>query len=206
MSKRSPWEMRVCEYIGDVKRPTNSLLGMVDDAATKDFQNILEDFASGRLSLDDSVPAVQLSPGYSRRAVLRHSTQRSGYVFVEDATQNVVGAPRVGMSSPYVLPAHRGRGIVSHDQFINEMAGKAGRTMGYTDYGIESRAATHRIHVEQALKRGDDVPEEVLADYVVDEAGKVSRSERYSFQRLYADFEGMRAGREDPRDDAVLEM
>lgn len=88
------------------------------------------------------------------------------------ATGETVGG--VGTAVTWVSPGHRGRGIGS-------IVAEAGDLLGYLTpshfsvEGYRSRLSAHRRAVERAILVGDDVPPEVLKDYVFDEKGRLER-------------------------------
>lgn len=179
---KKPWEMSTYDYIGHTSLPDkdSKIVKTVYEQAEKHFAQILEQIKNGKLILKEG--KEDICQGYSLRYLKNKSPAISGEqaVFVNNDTGEVVGSPRLGLHSPYVVPEHRCRGITSGFNFKADMERKAFRTLGYTPEGLESRAATHRLHIEKALERGDHVPSEVLDEYLIDENGRVTREERYT--------------------------
>lgn len=65
-----------------------------------------------------------------------------------------------------IQEAHRGRGVGSH--FVAtaiEETGNVDPSGAYSPAGLANRKRAHRILVENAIKRGDSVPIEVLKEY-----------------------------------------
>lgn len=187
---KRPWEISTFDYIGRTNLPEgdSDIVRQVRQIAADEFGKIRDLHIKGDI-VQDGEP-IPVTDGYSLAVMTSHDAKiRKISVFIKDDTGEIVGSPRVGMSSPYVTPEHRRNGITSGFNWIQDMNGNAFRTLGYTPEGLESRAATHRLHVERALERGDFVPEDVLSEYVVDENGKVSRPVRYTPEVYNAELE-----------------
>ena len=58
------------------------------------------------------------------------------------------------ISGPYTDPAHRGRGVCSEIHYQFDIAGQRNEAAAYTMAGMMTRVATHRLHVERALRDG----------------------------------------------------
>lgn len=95
-------------------------------------------------------------------------------------------------SGPYTDPAHRGRGICSEIHYSLDIIGQRTDAACYTMAGMMTRVATHRLHVERALRRGLDVPERVLADYHIDPDGKARLREPMTAERHNASAKALR--------------
>lgn len=88
---------------------------------------------------------------------------------------------------PYLDQEYRGRGIMAALHKQADDAGNRFTTQNYTISGFMSRAKTHALHVEDAVARGEDVPEIVLADYdIVD--GKARLKEPMTRERYAEGF------------------
>lgn len=88
---------------------------------------------------------------------------------------------------PYLDPEYRGRGIMAALHKQADEVGERFTTANYTISGFMSRAKAHALHVEDAVARGEDVPEIVLADYnIVD--GKARLKEPMTRERYAEGF------------------
>lgn len=68
---------------------------------------------------------------------------------------------------PYLDPEYRGRGLMSALHKEADLVGQRFTTENYTMDGLQARARTHALHIEDALTEGSHVPHEVMADYTI---------------------------------------
>jgi len=90
----------------------------------------------------------------------------TGTILMRD---NIVGefyADGFGYNILGIQEAYRGRGVGAH--FVAaaiEETGRVDPTGAYSPAGLATRKKAHRILVENAIKRGDSIPMEVLEEY-----------------------------------------
>lgn len=90
----------------------------------------------------------------------------TGEILIRD---NIIGEfyqDGFGYNMLGIMEAHRGRGAGAH--FVAaaiEETGNVEPTGAYSPAGLATRKRAHRILVENAIKRGDAVPMEVLKEY-----------------------------------------
>lgn len=76
---------------------------------------------------------------------------------------------------PFVSPQHRGRNLNAEMNLILDNIGQRRGVSQYSPSGFGSRVATHRLHVERAMSAGQEIPEEVMMDYVIRDGSLVLR-------------------------------
>ncbi|WP_411839969.1 hypothetical protein [Paracoccus sp. ME4] len=68
---------------------------------------------------------------------------------------------------PYLDPDYRGRGLMAALHKEADLVSQRFTTANYTMDGLQARARTHALHVEDAIDEGLHVPDEVMADYTI---------------------------------------
>lgn len=160
-----PWQQTIEEYMGKAPVSDFSLPDEVKPAAIASLKR-----AGLRLKKWRRHPYR----GDLAFAVLPHSPRRPGGVFIRSReTGEVIAgyadAPYKGglMIVPLVLDAFKGKGLGKEMTFLVDQVFPGFRYMNesYTPSGFPTYRATHRLHVERALRDGKNVPDHVRAQY-----------------------------------------
>lgn len=81
---------------------------------------------------------------------------------------------------------YAGKGLGAETQFVRTLDMNSFEASYYTRAGFLTMQATHRLHVTRAIEAGKDVPDEVLAQYDVNERGLYLK-ENYTAE-MHGDF------------------
>ncbi|WP_411839760.1 hypothetical protein [Paracoccus sp. ME4] len=170
-------EQTIAEYLGQA-----SVVGMPSDHGAASFEHVRKRYAEfsewERIETPDR-PDLDL----------RRKGKYANVALDADTGELLGGYTTRG---PYTVPAHRGRGICSEIHYHLDLAGLRADAAAYTMSGMMTRAATHRLHVERALRRGLNVPDRVLADYRIDAGGEVRLREPMTAERHGANAKALR--------------
>ncbi len=147
-----PWEIDLSEYVGLSRIDALALCRPENDNADL---KILDGMIRNRSFI--KIRSEHL-PGYYY--LLSDEGDIGAY---NAANDHIIGG---GLALyPYVKPQHRGRNVGARMNVILDNHGHRKPASVYSHEGFAARVSAHRIHVEQALRRGDAVPGEVLDRY-----------------------------------------
>jgi len=190
---RKPWEMTFQEYLGPA--PVLGVIGPGHHAHIEAINDLADMEVESRcwqeIRVREREDLVFLAGPDERLLVL------------DPVSGEVIGGYA---NIPLVHDRYRGAGICSEMHLIRDERLGRGETAVYSRHGFRARLNAHALHIERALGRGDQVPENVLADYRVDEIGRMRLgapydekdheewSQAFLKQRRMTDFEREMAG------------
>lgn len=111
----------------------------------------------------DGYPHYQQTINFMKDKNLILFLDKARFRVLDVSTQTVIAASTY--SFPFSHPKVRGRGIVSEvlrivDDHSSQLPGRS-----YSPRGLMNRVRTHRLHVQAAVDRDEDIPQHVKADY-----------------------------------------
>lgn len=155
MSEKKPWQKTIEEYL-DGSRVNDYWQGSISDAQMA-------------AQTDAVYPHVVDSPRMPDYAFHIHS--HHAFKIVHKGTGEVAGG--FVSSVAYVKPEHRGRGLMAEMYALLDETGFVKEHWSLTPMSLASRCGAHRIHVQDALKRGDPVPLDVVRQYAKGPDGRL---------------------------------
>jgi GNAT superfamily N-acetyltransferase len=167
MTPRNPWETQLAEYL----RPSRVVPDLPEDdpellAAERDLEEM------GRASENWRAFCV---PGHAWLEI-RIKAGDAAVIFDRRGGEVIGGNTR---NLTYVRPAWRGLGLAAELHVRVDLEGLRPIATHYSESGLHARIKAHRLHVERAILSGRDVPDEVLDDYRIDEAGRLALLSAY---------------------------
>ena len=147
-----PWEQTLADYIGEAK----VILGQ--PIPEKDIEMTRKRLAE----LAKEIPEDELKP-HPTRQDLSYARGAAGFIIFDRKS----GACLCGDMPffPVSMPGSEGRGVGAELRWLHDILGPVRRSSSFSLGGFRAARSAHRHHVERALKRGDHVPEKVLAGY-----------------------------------------
>jgi hypothetical protein len=162
-----PWEIDLSEYVGLAAIDTAGICRFGDSVAQlEDLDGIIKGKDFIRIRPDGHGEYYYLLTGCGHIGAYHAETDR------------IVGG---GLTQyPYVKRQHRGRNIGAMMNVILDNHGHRTPASIYSSEGFAARVSAHRLHVEQALRRGDTVPREVSEQYCAAGNGRLKLRKPYT--------------------------
>lgn len=154
------WRTPLSAYLGTARLIKEGQEEAIERDGQKGLRLYTESYQRGDLSDFETISDFAGDPDL----VLFHKDER--FAILSRSQDRMIAVMTAWF--PYNDPEFRSRSLMAHVLKSQEERGQRMRTGSYTVAGLMNRVKAHRLHVQSAIDRGDEVPDEVMRDYRVE--------------------------------------